>query len=85
MSRNQIASNPETSLIDSFLMAVLGMVPLLATAAIPAVSRPLTQICLAAAALVGFNWVVAPLARWTWRRVHATSARLAAPRYSRSR
>lgn len=86
MIPNLTTSNQShTSLADGFLMALLGSVPLLATAAMPFVGRPLTDICLAAAGLVAVNWVLVPLGRLAWVRARGGSPRLVSARYPRPR
>ena len=78
MSRNE-----PMSLTDGFLLALLGSMPLWATAAFPYTSPAVSRICLAVSTVVVFNWVVIPLAGWLWRRQRqADSRRLVSARYS---
>jgi hypothetical protein len=70
-----MSSEESMSLTDGFLVALLGSVPLWATAVFPSTSRPVANICLAVSGVVVFNWVVLPLSRWLRRRLRGTTSR----------
>ena len=79
-------SNDQISITDSFLLALLGGLPLWATAAFPYTSRPIRNICMAVSAMVVFNWVVLPVGRWLWQRLGLSDSRPALQaRYPRAR
>jgi len=71
----EMRSEEPMSLSDGFLVALLGSIPLWATAAFPNTSPTVSHICLAVSGLVVFNWVVLPVAGWLWRRLRASTSR----------
>ena len=81
-----MSSNDQLSMTDGFLLALLGGLPLWATAAFPNTSRPIRNICMAVSAMVVFNWVVLPVGRWLWQRFWQGGSRAPLPaRYPRAR